>query len=61
MKKLSAILAFVLVLLTFTACGSAGYEKTIENYYKAILKEDAEARDHQALCGTGTAARAGRV
>ena len=42
MKKLSAILAFVLVLLTFTACGSAGYEKTIENYYKAIVNEDAQ-------------------
>ncbi|MBQ4151271.1 MAG: hypothetical protein IJC81_05670 [Clostridia bacterium] len=43
MKKLSAILAFVLVLLTFTACGSAGYEKVIKAQYDAILEGDADA------------------
>ena len=43
MKKLAAILAFVLVLLTFTACGSAGYEKVIKAQYEAIIEGDAEA------------------
>ena len=42
MKKLAAILAFVLVLLTFTACGSAGYEKVIKAPYEAIIEGDAE-------------------
>ena len=41
MKKLSAILALVLVLLTFTACG-AGYEKPMKNADKAIINADHE-------------------
>lgn len=42
MKKLAAILAFVLVLLTFTACGSAAYEKPMKNLMNAIINNDPE-------------------
>lgn len=42
MKKLSLILAFVLVMLSLASCGSAGYEAPVKNYFSAIQNENPE-------------------
>ncbi len=42
MKKISLILALVLVMLTLAACGSASYEAPVKNYFNAIQNENAE-------------------
>lgn len=41
MKKLSLILALVLVMLTFASCG-ASYEAPLKNYFSAIQNENPE-------------------
>ncbi len=41
MKKLSLILALVLVMLTFASCGAA-YEAPVKNYFAAIQNENPE-------------------